>query len=127
MMTVRVITEEEDKPVTVISKDMELSGIGSVIITRKGKPVGIVTDRDIALKICATGKAPGEVLAKEIMSPLSISIEPDAPLKKACLLMADKGIRRLPVIDNGKLVGIISIRNVLTRAPDCVRRFYPAD
>lgn len=54
VMSSPVITEDEDVSVTIISEDMELSGIGSVVITTEDKPVGIVTDRDIMIKICAT-------------------------------------------------------------------------
>jgi CBS domain-containing protein len=128
VMSRPVITEDENVSVTILSEDMDLSAIGSVVITREGKPVGIVTDRDIALKISATGRRPKEVKAKEIMSsPPLLTIEPDAPLERACELLERKGIRRLPVIDNEKLVGIISVRNILTRSPEHVRRFYPAE
>jgi acetoin utilization protein AcuB len=59
-------------------------------------------------------------------SPL-LTIEPDASLEKACKLMADEGIRRLPVVEEEKLVGIISVRNILTRNPTCVHKFYPTE
>jgi len=127
VMTPKVITEDEETLVTKLSKDMELAGIGSVVITKVGKPVGIVTDRDIALKIFASKRNPSEVKAKEIMSSPLITIEPDVSLEKACELMADGGIRRLPVIEDDKLVGIISLRNILTRSPTCVHKFYPAE
>jgi len=81
----------------------ELSGVGSVVITRDGKPVGIITDREIALKITMKMKnrIPGEIKAKEIMSSPLITIEPDTPVE--CELVA---IKRLPVIENGILIGI---------------------
>jgi len=124
IMTPKVITEDEDTPVTQISKDMELSGVGSVVITRDGKPVGIITDRDIALKITMKNRIPGEIKAKEIMSSPLITIEPDTPVEKACEILAEKGIRRLPVLEDDKLVGIVSVRNILTRNPACVTKFY---
>ena len=127
VMTPNVITEDEETLVTKLSKDMELAGIGSVVITKEGKPVGIVTDRDIALKIFASKRNPSEVKAKEIMSSPLITIELDVSLEKACEFMADRGIRRLPVIEDDKLVGIISFRNILTRSPACVHKFYPAE
>jgi CBS domain-containing protein len=127
VMTPNVITEDEDTPVTVISRDMELSGIGSVVVTKRGKPVGIVTDRDIAIKIFATKRNPSEVKAKEIMSSPLLTIGPDVSLQNACEFMADRGIRRLPVIEDDKLVGIISLRNILTRSPACVHKFYPTE
>ena len=127
VMTPEVITEDEKTRVTKLSTEMEMAGIGSVVITREGKPIGIVTDRDIALKVCALKRNPDDVTAKEIMSSPLHTIEPDASLEKACKLMADKGIRRLPVIEGDKLVGIISVRNILTRNPACVHKFYPTE
>ena len=127
VMTPEVITEDEKTRVTKLSTEMEMAGIGSVVITREGKPIGIVTDRDIALKVCALKRNPDDVTAKEIMSSPLHTIEPDASLEKACKLMADKGIRRLPVIEGDKLVGIISVRNILTRNPTCVHKFYPTE
>lgn len=127
VMTPEVITEDEETPVTKLSRDMEVAGVGSVVITRKGRPIGIVTDRDIALKVIRKDRKASEVNAKEIMSTPLITIESDAPLGKACDLMAEKGIRRLPVVDGDKLVGIISVRNILTRSPASVSKFYPRD
>jgi CBS domain-containing protein len=127
VMTPEVIAEDEKTRVTKLSTEMEMAGIGSVVITREGKPVGIVTDRDIALKVCAMKRNPDDVTAKEIMSSPLLTIEPDASLEKACELLAENGIRRLPVVEEEKLVGIISVRNILTRNPACVHKFYPME
>ena len=127
VMTPEVIAEDEKTRVTKLSTEMELEGIGSVVITREGKPIGIVTDRDIALKVCAMKRNPDDVTAKEIMSSPLLTIDPDASLEKACELLAENGIRRLPVVEADKLVGIISVRNILTRNPTCVHKFYPAE
>ena len=125
VMTPNVITEDEETPVTKLSKEMELGNIGSIVITKAGKPVGIVTDRDIAIKVCALKRNPAEVRAREIMSSPLITIERDAPLERACELLAKNGVRRLPVMDNNELVGIVSVRNILTRSPTYVHSFYP--
>ncbi|RJS74515.1 CBS domain-containing protein [Methanophagales archaeon] len=127
VMTPKVVTEDEETPVTIISADMEVSGIGSVVITKEGKPVGIITDRDIAIKVIMKNRRPKEVKAKEIMSSPLITIGPYASIEKACALLAERSIRRLPVIDDDKLVGIISVRNILTRNPACVSKFYPLE
>jgi CBS domain-containing protein len=126
VMTPNVITEDEDAPVTKLSKQMELGNIGSVVITKAGKPVGIVTDRDIAIKVCALKRNPAEVRAREIMSSPLLTIERDTSLERACELLAERGVRRLPVIDGNELVGIVSVRNILTRNPTCVHKFYPS-
>ena len=122
-----VITEGEDASVTIISKDMELSGIGSVVITKEGKPVGIVTDRDIAVKVKMWNRRPSELKAKEIMSSPLITVKQEVPVEEACELLTANDIRRLPVIEDDKLVGIMSVRNILTRAPEYVHKFYPAE
>jgi CBS domain-containing protein len=113
VMTLKVITEDEEISVTKLSRDMAVAGIGSVVITKKGKPVGIVTERDIAIKVIMKDRKASDIKAKEIMSSPLVTIESDAPLEKACGLMAEKGIRRLPVIEDDKLVGIISVKNLL--------------
>ena len=126
VMTPNVITEDEEASVTKLSKEMELGNIGSIVITKAGKPVGIVTDRDIALKVCALKRNPAEVRAREIMSSPLITIERDTSLERACELIAEKGVRRLPVVDGNELVGIVSVRNILTRSPTYVHKLYPS-
>jgi len=126
VMTPNVITEDEETLVTKLSKEMELGNIGSIVITKAGKPVGIVTDRDIAIKVCALKRNPAEVRAREIMSSPLLTIERDASLEQACEFLAKKGVRRLPVIEGDQLVGIVSVRNILTRNPTCVHKFYPS-
>ena len=114
IMSFPAITEDEDASVAVILKHIELSRIGGVVITKEGKPVGITVDYDIAAKVILKDRSPDEVKAKGIMSSPLITVGSDASVEEACGLMAGKGIRRLPVIEDGELVGIISIRNILT-------------
>jgi len=116
------ITEDEDASVGRILKHMELSRIGCVVITKGDKPVGITVDHDIAAKVIMKDRNPDEVKAKEIMSSPLIPVEAGASVEEACGLMAEKGIRRLPVIEDGKLVGIVSIRNILTGEPESVKK-----
>lgn len=117
VMTYPAITEDEEASVAQLAKGMKLSGIGSVIITKEDKPVGIVTDRDIVMKVIMKDREPDRVKAKEIMSSPLMTIESDASLKAACKFLIEKGIRRLPVIEGDALVGIITFRNIVTRAP----------
>ena len=123
IMSFPAITEDEDASVAVILKHIELSRIGGVVITKEGKPVGITVDYDIAAKVILKDRSPDEVKAKEIMSSPLITVGSDASVEEACGLMAGKGIRRLPVIEDGELVGIISIRNILTGEPQHVRKY----
>ncbi len=126
IMSRPIITEDEDTIIIKIAKDMEEFGIGSVVITSEGKPAGIITERDIALKVLLKNKRASEVKAKEIMSSPLITIEPEeASVEEACKLASEKRIKRLPVVENGVLVGIVSVRNILTLKPEWIKRFYP--
>jgi CBS domain-containing protein len=122
VMTHPAITEDEDALVAKLAGGMKLLGIGSVVITKENKPVGIVTDRDI-IKVIMEGKSPSRVKAKEIMSSPLMTIESDASLGHACKFLIEKGIRRLPVIAEGELVGIVSLRNIVTTEPLNVRQY----
>ncbi len=124
MMSRPIITEDGDTIVTKIAEDMDELGIWSVVITSEGKPAGIITERDIALKVLLKDRRASEVKAKEIMAFPLITIEPETSVDEACKLAARKRIKRLPVVENGMLVGIVSIRDLLTRKPEYVREFY---
>ena len=125
IMSRPIITEDEDALVTGIVKNMAELGVGSVVITSKGKPTGIITERDIALKVLLKNKRASEVKAKEIMASPLITIEPDTSVDEASALASEKHIKRLPVVENGVLIGIVSVRNILTLQPEYVKRFYP--
>ncbi|PXF50402.1 MAG: CBS domain-containing protein [Candidatus Methanophagaceae archaeon] len=141
IMSRPIIAEDEETLVTKIAEDMDELGIGSVAITssgeegkegekegregsKGGKPVGIITERDIALKVLLKDKRASEVKAREIMSSPLVTVEPETTVDEACKLAARKRIKRLPVVENGRFVGIVSIRDLLARKPEFVREFY---
>ncbi|MGB2729088.1 MAG: CBS domain-containing protein [Halobacteriota archaeon] len=124
VMSRPIIAEDNETLVTKIAEDMEELGIGSVVITKEGKPAGIITERDIALKVLLKDRRASETKAKEIMASPLVTIEPEASAEDACKLAARKRIKRLPVVENGVLIGIVSIRDLLTRKPEYVREFY---
>ncbi len=125
IMTRPIIAEDECTVVTKIAEDMAELGIGSVVITKEGKPAGIVTERDLALKVLLKNKRASEVRAKEIMSFPLITIKSETSVGEACELVAKNGMKRLPVVENEVLIGIVSVRNILTKKPEYVKRFYP--
>jgi len=124
IMSRPIIAEDEDTLVTKIAADMDELGIGSVVITSEGKPAGIITERDIALKVLLKDRRASEVKAKEIMAFPLVTIEPEMSVDEACKLAAKKRIKRLPVVEKGILIGIVSIRDLLARKPEYVREFY---
>jgi len=124
IMTRPIITEDEEVLVTEIAKDMAERGVGGVVITSEGKPAGIITDRDLVSRVLLRNRRASEVKAKEIMAFPLITIEPQTSVKEACELVAKRGIKRLPVVEHDVLIGVVSIGNILTKKPGCVKRFY---
>jgi len=94
------------------------------VITKEGKPAGIITERDLVLKVLLKDRIASEVKVKEIMAFPVVTIEPEVSIDEVCKLIAKKRVKRLPVVENGAFVGIVSIRDLLARKPECVRGFY---
>jgi CBS domain-containing protein len=113
IMTKNIISVKNNVSVVEAVSVMVKNDIGAVVVTKNRKPVGILTERDI-LKKCCPGKLCGRDLEVEkIMSAPIITIEADASLGKAAMLMSDNKIRRLLVTEKGKIVGIITEKDVL--------------
>jgi len=108
IMTRPVITVGADLDILSAARKMGSANVGSLIITAEGKTTGILTERDLVKKILAEGKDPRAVKVIDIMSSPVVSIEPEASLREAAALMLRSGVKRLPVIANGRLVGIIT-------------------
>ncbi|MDD4162533.1 MAG: CBS domain-containing protein [Methanothrix sp.] len=108
IMTRPVITANADLDILSAAKKMGSANVGSLIIVSGDKPTGILTERDLVNKVIARGIDPRNLKVAEIMTAPVVSIEPDASLREAAALMLHSGVKRLPVIFKGKLVGIIT-------------------
>jgi CBS domain-containing protein len=86
--------------------------IGSLPIVEKGRLVGMLTDRDIAIRVVAEGIDPGSVSVAEIASSDAVSVSPDQELEEALRLMAHHQVRRLPVVEDDQLVGMLAQADV---------------
>ena len=107
VMTREVCTAGKDETLLDASRKMLEFGVGSVIIVEDGKPIGIVTERDIIEKVVSKNKIPSKVKLKDIMSTPLITIKPTASLRNAADIMRKKGIRRLPVIDDNGILLVL--------------------
>lgn len=112
---------DEGTSVASAAKKMREGGFGSVIVTRGDEPIGIVTERDVLYKVVAEGRDPRVTKLSEVMSSPLVTVSPDTPVIEAIALMSSKGIRRLPVVEGGKVVGVLSqlalIGDVVTKSP----------
>ncbi len=92
---------------------MAEKNVGALLVIDEGRLVGIVSERDYARKIALKGKSSKETLIREIMTEKVVYIRPDESIEECMALMTEKHFRHLPVIDNGTLLGIISIGDVV--------------
>jgi predicted transcriptional regulator len=113
IMTKDIISIESNASVSEVALIMTKNDVGAVVVTKQGTPVGIITEVDI-LKRCCVEKACTQAReAKEIMSTPLITIKADAPIGEAAKMMMDKKIRRLLVTERGKIVGLVTEKDVL--------------
>jgi len=116
----KLITVAEDATVLSATKVMAELNIGSVVITKDRRPVGIVTERDLVRKILAPGRDPASTSVSEIMTPHPVSIEEDRTLNEAIDLMTRKNIRRMLVTKNGEISGIFTQRDIIGLSRICL-------
>jgi CBS domain-containing protein len=89
---------------------MDRLGVGSLLVEREGKLVGIVTERDFVVRVLATGLDHTKTKVGDVMSYPVIAVSPDSPIEEAVALMLSHGFRRLPVVGlDGKLLGMITL------------------
>jgi CBS domain-containing protein len=91
--------------------------VGEIPIVHDGKPIGVVTDRDIVVRLVAHGQDPKQVRAEDCMTSPALTVEQNADLKECAELMARERIRRVPVVDaSGSLCGIVALADLERRA-----------
>jgi CBS domain-containing protein len=115
IMTKDVVTIEANKTVFEAAELMTSKGLGCLVVVIKAFPVGMITERDIVRRIVAKRNSV-DLKVAEVMTKTLITVEPDTSLKEAARVMSTNKIRRLPVLKNNKLVGIVVasdfVRNV---------------
>jgi CBS domain-containing protein len=109
VMTAGPITLPTDAPLVEAARLMRDRDIGDVIVVEGQNAAGIVTDRDIVVRGMAEGGDPNEMRVGQVVSGDLVSVAPDDPVERAIQLMREKAIRRLPVLEEGKPVGVITI------------------
>lgn len=118
IMSSPVTTVLEDESVEHVAKLIAERDIGSIVVTdRKGNPVGMMTERDIVIRVAAKNLLPSKVKAREAMTSPLRTVNVDMDIKEAAKMMRQYDIRRLIVMDKGKMAGIISSRDIVAITP----------
>ncbi|NMP20869.1 CBS domain-containing protein [Sulfobacillus harzensis] len=111
IMSKDVKTVTSSDPIKKAAEIMKQVDCGSVPVVDQGKVIAMVTDRDIVVRAVAGGKGP-DTPVKECMSQTVVTVSPETDARKAANTMADNQVRRLPVVQNGQLVGILAIADL---------------
>jgi CBS domain-containing protein len=117
VMTVGVVTAEADDSLRRVGELMRDRNVGSVVVCEAGRPVGVITDRDLALAVVADAVAAEEPVRSQASRPL-VTGEVEMDIEEAVALMVQHRIRRLPVTRDDELVGIVTIDDLAVRAGD---------
>jgi CBS domain-containing protein len=113
VMTSEIVTVGEHDTLGTVARTLRHHNIGSAIVVNEGgEPVGIITERDLVESVAAS-RNPDQGTAESWMTRELVTIERDAELSRARELMTEHTIRHLAVVENGKVVGVLSIRDVL--------------
>jgi CBS domain-containing protein len=117
VMTQGVVTADAGDTLQHVGELMRDRNVGSVVITDGGRPLGVITDRDLALAVVADGIGPDSAAGEHASRPI-VTGEVEMHLEEAVALMIQHRIRRLPVIDGDGLCGIVTIDDLAVRAGD---------
>lgn len=103
-------------PGTTVSKAAELMAnrnVGAIVVVENERLVGICTERDIVFRVVAQGRDVRTTLVADVMTKSPLTVDPNKTFGHALLMMHENGFRHVPVIDNGKPIGIVSARHAL--------------
>ena len=118
IMTTDIASAALDTTLEEVAQMMKNEDVGAIPVVDEEELVGIVTDRDIVIRCIAEGKDPAETTVEDVLTEELHTIHPEADAADAARLMAEKQIRRLPVVEDGELLGVISIGDIAVKQGD---------
>ena len=116
-----VMTIDENSTVKEAAEVMNKFEIGSLIAVRKGKAMGIITERDLLKRVVAEARDATKTKVKEIMSSPLVVVEPNMDLEEAVRLMFQMKIKKLPVVDGKRLVGLVTLTDIARFQPQMIK------
>ncbi len=121
VMTKDPVTVPPTATLAQAAQEMSARDIGDVLVVENGKIRSVLTDRDIVVRAVAQGRDPTQTPVSEAASTASVTVSPDEPVEKAVRLMREHKVRRLPVVEQDRVVGIVSLGDLAAeRDPDSV-------
>jgi signal-transduction protein with cAMP-binding, CBS, and nucleotidyltransferase domain len=109
LVTRKLVTAAPKDSLTKVANLMEEENVGAIVVTEENRPVGIITDRDLALAVCVRGASPKEHVQNVMTCPV-LTISEDEGVYNATQQLMENAVRRLPVVDsNGDAVGLVSL------------------
>lgn len=109
LMREAVVTAAPDTPVSDVAGTMRDENVGSVVVVDGEEPVGLVTDRDVAVRIAADRLDAGEMDAEAVMTEDPVTVDVDTGIFELSEQMRESNVRRMPVVKGGDLVGIVTM------------------
>jgi CBS domain-containing protein len=107
----RLVTASEHTTVSEAARLMKETHVGAVVVQRKGHLLGIFTERDALTRVLAPGLDPVRTTLSQVMTHHPDSMSPDKPFSHALVMMHERGYRHMPVVDHGRAVGMVSMRD----------------
>ena len=120
-MIKEVISIDLEASVKDAANMMAQNEIGSLVVTEKRKPVGIITERDLLSRVLATGKNAEATMVKAIMSKPLICGNPEMNADEAARFMVNKKIKKLPVVEGGRMIGMMTLTDLCAVQPDLAK------
>jgi CBS domain-containing protein len=117
VMTESVVTAAPEDSVRQVAEIMRERNVGSVVLVERDRPIGFVTDRDLALSVLADGRDPSDRVADHASAPV-ITAEPGMDVEAAAELMVRHAVRRLVIVDAERLTGIVTLDDLSSRTGD---------
>ena len=121
VMIKEVMTIDENATVKEAAEVMNKFEIGCLIAVRKGKAMGILTERDMLKRVVAESKDAAKTKVKDVMSSPLVVVEPSMDLEEAVRLMFQMKIKKLPVVDGKRLVGLVTLTDIARFQPQIIR------
>ena len=123
IMTKNVVTTRVNASAREAVKTMESQNIGSIVVMERDRPVGIITERDIVVRIASPSVDPRNMKVQDIMTSPLVTIKSDASVEEAVALMGKRKIKKIVVMEEGKIAGMLTYTDIARSSPNMMKLY----